>query len=98
MVLKFYVLLGHHTKLTHTKFCDKICHILQVMGKMSAPDIKNLGLPIFRNPRNKLNTFDEGTPVTKGQAPWYWYIPEDRFNSTLNTLPLDALMPQAMHV
>ena len=33
MVLKFYVLLGHHTKLTHTKFCDKICHILRVMGK-----------------------------------------------------------------
>ena len=23
----------HHTKLTHTKFCDKICHILQVMGE-----------------------------------------------------------------
>ena len=33
MVLKLYVLLGHHTKLTHTKFCDKIYHILQVMGK-----------------------------------------------------------------
>ena len=33
MVLKFDVLLGHHTKLTHTKFCDKICHILRVMGK-----------------------------------------------------------------
>ena len=32
MVLKLYVLLGHHTKLTHTKFCDKICHILEVMG------------------------------------------------------------------
>ena len=26
-------LLGHHTKLTHTKFCDKIYHILRVMGK-----------------------------------------------------------------
>ena len=22
----------HHTKLTHTKFCDKIYHILRVMG------------------------------------------------------------------
>ena len=33
IVLKFYVLLGHHTKLTHAKFCDKICHILRVMGK-----------------------------------------------------------------
>ena len=33
MVLKFYVLLGHHTKLAHTKFCDKICHILQVFGE-----------------------------------------------------------------
>ena len=32
-VLKLYVLLGHHTKLTHTKFGDKICHILRVMGK-----------------------------------------------------------------
>ena len=36
------VLLGHHTKLTHAKFCDKICHILQVMGKMSVPAITNL--------------------------------------------------------
>ena len=25
--------IGHHTKLAHAKFCDKICHILQVMGK-----------------------------------------------------------------
>ena len=33
MVLKFHVLLGHHTKLTHTKCCDKICHIVRVMGK-----------------------------------------------------------------
>ena len=36
MVLKLYVLLGHHTKLTHTK----------LWGKMSVPDIKNLGLTI----------------------------------------------------
>ena len=27
------MLLGHHTKHTHTKLCDKICHILQDMGK-----------------------------------------------------------------
>ena len=33
IVLKLYVLLGHHTKLTHAKFCDKICHILGVTGK-----------------------------------------------------------------
>ena len=32
MVLKLYVLLGHNTKHTHCKFCDKICHILRVMG------------------------------------------------------------------
>ena len=44
MVLKLYVLLGNHIQRTHTKFCDKICHILRVMGKMSVPDIKNLDL------------------------------------------------------
>ena len=26
------------------KFCDKIYHILRVMGKMSVPYIKNLGV------------------------------------------------------
>ena len=26
-------ILGHNTKHTHAKLCDKICHILQVMGK-----------------------------------------------------------------
>ena len=35
------MLLEHHTKLTHTKFCDKICNIL---SKISVPDIKNQGL------------------------------------------------------
>ena len=39
--LRFYVLLGHHTKLTHTKFCDKICHILALWEKMSVPDNTN---------------------------------------------------------
>ena len=43
--MKFDVLLGHYTKLTHTKLCAKIGHILRVMGKkMSVPDLTNLGL------------------------------------------------------
>ena len=42
-----YVLLGHHTKLTHTKFCDKICYVLRVMETISVPDIKNLGLSMI---------------------------------------------------
>ena len=33
-----------HTKLMQTKFCDKIYHILQVIRKMSVPDIKKLCL------------------------------------------------------
>ena len=43
MVLKFYLLLGHHTKLTHTKFCNKICHIFRVMGKTTklCIDVRN---------------------------------------------------------
>ena len=50
MVLKLYVLLGHRTKLTHTKFCDKINHILRVRKKMTVPDIKNMGLVSGSNP------------------------------------------------
>ena len=30
------------TKLTHTKFCDKICHIFELWEKISVPDITNL--------------------------------------------------------
>ena len=45
MDLKFDVLLEHHTKHTHTKFCDKVCYILRVIWeKMSVPNMKNLGL------------------------------------------------------
>ena len=66
MVLKFYVLLGHHTKLTHTKLCDKICHICELWGKMSVPDIKNLGL--YTNmaiiPRNIYSLVDNPHPKT----------------------------------
>ena len=43
------MLLGHHTKLTHTKFCDKICHILRVIGKNECARHYKSGFSICNN-------------------------------------------------
>ena len=56
MVLKLYVLLGHHTKLTHTNFVTKYVIFCELWGKMSVPDIKNLGLVFAKYVLKQLTT------------------------------------------